>query len=314
MLTITDAGLLDAAAELLSAHGRDEQAARDALTRLQERHPEHRLHLLADEEAYDGSVHCALLIRRDDGVTLSLSAARSGLPWALRGAAKASEFDLLAVNGVRIAVADALATVDALFDDPELLRSVIDACLIGQAIEDRGIEVSDAELQQTADAFRRAKGLHSGEATRAWLAERSLTASRFAELIEDLAKTRALRTRLVGDAVDAWFAAHGHELDDVTVAYADVDDREAFAADPLAVIVQAHREGRAAGIRECRAEALGDVAGAFLALDRRPAVLDDRTREQIERRLFGAWLAEQRRDAHVQWFWGDDARTRRAAA
>src|SRR5690349_1001461 len=154
MLTTTETGLLDAAAELLGAAD-----PRDELARLRARHPDHRVHLLADEEAYDGSVHHALLIRRPDGVTLSLSAAfGSGLPWALRGAARAREFDLLAVNGVRVAVADALATVDALFDDPDLLRSLIDACLIGQAIEEHGITVSDASLQETADAFRRAKG------------------------------------------------------------------------------------------------------------------------------------------------------------
>ena len=309
MLTTTETGLLDAAAELLCDHD-----PHGALTRLRARHPGHRLHLLAEEEAYDGSIHYALLIRRPDGVTLSLSAAAgAGLPWALRGAARAREFDLLAVNGVRVAVADALATVDALFDDPELLRSLIDACLIGQAIEEQGIEVSDAELQDTADAFRRAKGLHSGEATRAWLAERSLTAGRFAELIDDLARTRALRALVAGDGVDAWFAEHGHELDVVTVAYADVDDPAELAADPLAAIVSAHRAGRAGGIRKRHAGTM-DFEGHAIVLDRTPAVLDDKTRETVERRLFADWLAEQRRSAHVEWFWGDEARTRRAAA
>ncbi|WP_028066804.1 TIGR04500 family putative peptide maturation system protein [Solirubrobacter soli] len=309
MLTTTDTGLLDAAAELLSAGD-----PHDALTRLRARHPDHRLHLLADVEAYDGSIQHALLIRRPDGVTLSLSAAAGpGLPWALRGAARAREFDLLAVNGVRVAVADALATVDALFDDPELLRCLIDACLIGQAVEEREITVSDELLQETADAFRRAKGLHTAEATRQWLAERSLTPGRFAELIDDLARTRALRALIAGDAVGEWFASHGHELDVVTVAYADVDDPALLASDPLAAIVAAHRAGRAGGVRKGRAGNL-QLEGHTIVLDRRPAVLDAKTRDTIERRLFDAWLAEQRRTAHVEWFWGDDARTRRAAA
>ena len=327
MITTT---VLADAAELLTELGHDEQGAREALARLQERHPEHRLHLIVDEESYDGSVHCGLLIRQADGVTLSLSvAAGPGLPWALRGAAKASEYHLLAVNGVRVAVADAMASVDALFDEPDLLRSLVDSCLIGQALEEDPVEVSPALMQDTADAFRRGKGLHSADGTRAWLAERSLSAARFAELIEDLARTRALRRRVAGGGVDDWFAAHGRELDVVTVAWAALDNAAALEADPLAAIVQAHRAGRAAGVGEWRAgelpEALAaaepgvataaDLGGPVSAvvLDRRPAVLDDRTREAIERRLFADWLAERRRAAHVQWFWGDDARTRRAA-
>jgi hypothetical protein len=43
-------------------------------------------------------------------------------------------------------------------------------------------------------------------------------------------------------------------------------------------------------------------------------VLDRATRELVERRLFELWLAERRRGAHVEWFWGDRARTARAAA
>ena len=48
-------------------------------------------------------------------------------------------------------------------------------------------------------------------------------------------------------------------------------------------------------------------------LDHREPVLDDATRDGVERRLFDRWLAERRRTAHVQWFWGNEARTDRAA-
>ena len=49
-----------------------------------------------------------------------------------------------------------------------------------------------------------------------------------------------------------------------------------------------------------------------VVLDRRRAVLDDATRDAVERRLFDAWLGERRRTAHVQWFWGNEARTAKA--
>jgi putative peptide maturation system protein len=330
-----NADLLTEAAALLSRHSCDEDGARAAVAALQARHPEHRLHLAVDEEAYDGSVHCALLIRQAGGPTLSLSAAAGqGLPWALRGVAKASEYDLLAVDGVRVPVAEALASVDALFDDPDLLRSLVDACLIGQALDAEPVDVPPALVQETADAFRRSRGLHSAEDMRNWLSERSLAPERFAELIGDLARTRALRLRVAGGRVGAWLAAHRDELATVSVAWAAGEDGSALAADPLAAIVRAHRQGRPGGVGEWRAaelpsglRALAAAApgapqaveltggpGVAVVLDRRPAVPDDATRELVERRLFEHWLAERRRGAHVEWFWGDRARTERAVA
>ena len=329
------ASLLTDAAALLSEHARDEDRARAAVAELQARHPGHRLHLVVDEEAYDGSVHCALLIRHAGGPTLSLSAAAGpGLPWALRGVAKASEYDLLAVDGVRVPVAEALASVDALFDDPDLLRSLVDACLIGQALDAEPVALSPALVQETADAFRRARGLHSASDAREWLSDRSLAPERFAELIGDLARTRALRRRVAGGRVEGWFAGHRDELASVSVAWAAGEDGAVLAADPLAAILRAHREGRPGGMGEwgagelpcglcgLAAAAVGvpqpvELAGgpgAAVVLDRRPAVLDDATRELVERRLFELWLAERRRGAHVEWFWGDRARTERAVA
>ncbi|WP_066934833.1 TIGR04500 family putative peptide maturation system protein [Microtetraspora fusca] len=46
---------------------------------------------------------------------------------------------------------------------------------------------------------------------------------------------------------------------------------------------------------------------SVLALE--PAVLDEVTRGLVERRIFDEWLAERRRHAHVEWFWGSRPRT-----
>ncbi|WP_030906099.1 TIGR04500 family putative peptide maturation system protein [Streptosporangium amethystogenes] len=47
--------------------------------------------------------------------------------------------------------------------------------------------------------------------------------------------------------------------------------------------------------------------GYVLAVE--PAVFDETTRRLVEMRIFDDWLAEQRRHAHVEWFWGSRART-----
>jgi putative peptide maturation system protein len=335
-----DAELLLAVARVLSElarHPRDPEEARRCLAELQARHPDQRLHLIPDEEAYDGSIHYAILVRQANALTLSLSAAAGpGLPWPLRGVARASEYDLLAVNGVRVSLPEALACIDGIFDDRRLLRTLVDSCLIGETLDEQPVEVSGSLLQETADAFRRAKKLYCAEATRTWLAERSLTEERFAELIAHQARARALRRRVAGGRVDAWFADHRHELDIVTAAWVALpasgdDPVEELKTDALGAILNAHRSGRDGGLAEWRVEELSEglrslaeaetgavapieMGGAAVAvvLDRRHAVLDDATRDAVERRLFDAWLRERRRTAHVQWFWGNEARTAKA--
>ena len=39
------------------------------------------------------------------------------------------------------------------------------------------------------------------------------------------------------------------------------------------------------------------------------AVLDDRTIDLIERRLFAEWLEQRKRSARIEWFWGNAMRT-----
>jgi len=315
--------------------------APQALARLRSRHPDHRLHLIPDEEAYDGSVHYNLLIRQADGLSLSLSvAAATGLPWTLRGVTRAREHDLLAVDGIRLSVLEALACIDALFDDRHLLRALVDACLIGQALEQQPVEVSRRDLQETADALRRAKKLHSAEATRAWLSERSLSEERFAQLVEHQAQMRGLRRRVVAGRVDKWFVTHLEEMGVVAGAWIEPPEgggdasaalEKELRSDPLGAILTARRNGRRGGLVERAVRELSqglaglaaapvgavvpvDIEGPAIAvvLDRRPAVLDDATRELVERHLFDEWLAERRRVARVEWFWGNEARTKRA--
>jgi hypothetical protein len=38
------------------------------------------------------------------------------------------------------------------------------------------------------------------------------------------------------------------------------------------------------------------------------AVLDERVVDIIERRLFKLWLAERKRTARIEWFWGNRGR------
>jgi putative peptide maturation system protein len=337
------AALVDAAEALAAADASGE----GALSGLRGRHGAHRFRLLSDHESYDGSTHHALLVRREDGPTLSVSVATGpGLPWPLRGVTRTRELDLLDVNGTRLAVAQALAGLEGLFHDRPVMRRLIDACLVNEALSDEPVDLSAADLQVAADAFRRAKGLRSAADTRRWLDDRGLDLEGFAELVTRQAELDQLRLRITGGDVERWWQTHRDELATVLVAWWAVagtsngsrpdgpspagrsgGDTPARRIEALGRIRAAHRRGQAGAVASHRvidlpaglapvggaprgtpvAVTLGDGSpGEAVVLDRSEAVLDDGTRQLVAERLFDEWLAEGRRTARITWFWGDD--------
>jgi hypothetical protein len=155
------------------------------------------------------------------------------------------------------------------FDDPDLLRTLVDTCLIEELFAQEPVELSAAQLQAAADAFRRSRGLHTAAATRAWLDERGLTEERFATMIKELARMALLRRRVVGDRVAEAVAARAAELDVLQVAWVEVAADEAdpaspagaeLAADPLRALVRARRAGRSGELAQWR---VADVPARF---------------------------------------------------
>ncbi|MBO3746198.1 TIGR04500 family putative peptide maturation system protein [Streptosporangiaceae bacterium NEAU-GS5] len=296
-----------------------------------------RVRLVEHEEAYDGSVHRDLIIRGPGRPAVSLSVSCGpGLPWALRGVPTPREYDLLEVNGQVIAVDEALSCLDALFDDVRLMRGVVDAALVAQALDEFGLEVTQEELQGAADAYRRAKGLYTAEATTAWMRDHGFTPALLAKHVDQLAAVALLRRHVVGDEVAGWFARRGAEYEVVVAAWAtggaEVADR--LRAHPLAAVAAVWRTGDEAGLQQWRAGELpagfaalataspgevvqveyGEATAYAVVVDRRPAEQDARTTAMIERRLFDDWLAGRRAAARVTWFWGDRRRTDRATS
>ncbi len=315
---------------------------RERLDSLRRTEPATRFTLLVDREAYDNRLSFDVLIREPAGRTVSVSITDDGLPWPLRGVARATEFDLLRVNTVTMPIQEAFSSIDAMFDDRHILRSLIDACLLGEAIDAEGIEIHPGELQSAADSFRAARGLFSAESTNHWLRERSLSPEQFGQLVEQQAKISALRSIIVGDRVDAVSAgaACGTAPTFLQVSWvqvpagadrADSDAAQVLARDPLLAIVTARREQRRAGLERWRSADVPERFSAVLdapvgtvvrATDGPPAlaVVVDRdepqdaeaARERLARRVFDEWLAERRRSADIQWFWGNERRTAQA--
>lgn len=317
-------------------------AALAGLSVLEKRHPNTPLDLVWLEESYDRSVHYDALIHLAGAGTVSLSfAPDGGLPWPLRGVQRWQDRDLARVNDVLVTVEHAIAQLDFIWDDAPIVRRLVDMCLIQETLKREPIALDDTDLQEAMDGFRRARGLFAAEDTHRWLADSGLSSEKLEQLLRDQATLRKLRARVTAGRVEDYFAAHRDELAEVALLRLDFPDdvRARAALDELqrgalfvavaqGAIARAVSGGEQAPVLDSvvlrRREAvefelptsaepgqvLGPVPskrGAALAqvVGVQPACLDTRTRQAIAQVLFDDWLAERRRTARIEWYWGN---------
>ncbi|MGW0588216.1 TIGR04500 family putative peptide maturation system protein [Streptosporangium sp. NPDC002607] len=340
------AELLENALEWLRELGdvRPEEA-RERLGALRARYPGIAMRLVWQREAATDQYHYDLLFPSAEGTTSLAFAPDRAIPWPLRNSQRAGEQLVLRVNGTDMLIEQVISLLDVLWDDAALSRRLVNACLIGQAADVEDIDLPDDRLQEAMDAFRRARGLLTAQATRAWMAERGVSHAQLERIVAVEATVAALRQRVAGERVEDFFADHRDAFDRLRVVrsrYADQAHAEAAVARLRAAdvrgaeVVAMATEESLAGLATSRIEGgyredlitsygakavearagtvIGPAAleGGFcfayvLAVE--PAVLDRFTRKFIEERLLDEWLREQRRHAHVEWFWGSKSRT-----
>jgi putative peptide maturation system protein len=325
------------ALEYLRTLVRDDVKPRDAeqqFRSLQTRYPAAKLQLVWDEEVFDGSIAYDVLLRLDDGATLSIAlCAERGLAWPLRGVKRWSERDLVRVNGQLLAVDDAILFLDCVWNEAPIMNRLLHSCLVREELACQPIEIEDGELQAGLDAFRRQLGLVAADDMRQWMRQRGLTDTQLESLIEDNLRVARLRERCVGGRVAAYFEAHHRDFDTAEVAKLECADEtlahrihrqivsgqasfwEAAERHAVKLTVETVR------FRECPVErrrtffeaTAGDVvapmpsaSGYSVARVMRltPARLDEATAAAIQRLLFDEWLAERRRAARIEWYWG----------
>jgi len=301
--------------------------------RLAQRHRDLDPSLVWEVESHLGGVHYDALLRLPGAGTLSLAFAPDhAVPWALRHAHHARESDLLRVNGLTLNMQTVMGYLDGLWHDARLLDSLVDGCLVRQAIDARGIEASDAEVRDATAAFRRQHGLTAEPALDAWLRQRGWTAYDLEHEMRRTVIARKLRQQIAGDRVRDYFTRHRDELDVAMLGRVRADDREAArrltrrmkagALEFTRIETVRRRELPAAHARAVFGAAAGAVLGPLQSADGHEVVwvarttrarLDAATRTLIVDILFDEWLTAQRAEATVEWFWGDVERARASA-
>jgi putative peptide maturation system protein len=214
--------------EYLLALVREGVRPREARARLQPlrgRHPDLGIDLLAEEEAFDQSVHYDALLRRAGEGTVSLSyCPERAIPWPLRGVHRWNEGDLVRVNANVLAVDAAMACLDFIWDEAPVIERLVNMCVIQEELEREPIALSDAELQVAMDKFRSAKKLFKAEDTLRWLERHGMTHEKLENYVAESAIVPKLRDRITAGRVEEYFRQHAGDFDTAWVARLEVTD------------------------------------------------------------------------------------------
>jgi parvulin-like peptidyl-prolyl isomerase len=243
---------------------------------------------------------------------------------------------LVKIDDGSIDVAEFLRTLKLNGQFEGLIEQIVRDRLTVYAAKRQGLQVSEAEIQERDDQFRRARGLHRASETNKYLDAMQITLDEFEAFLVDGLYQEKMMTQVCGDkAVDAYFNLNSPRFDSIEVSHI-VLDAEGKAKEMMSVLAddpdsfaEMAREHSIADTREqggtigkvlrgslrTDVEAkvfnagIGDLLGPFASADRsafeifrvdakKPARLDDDTGIEVRRLLREEWL-RARAQAHV---------------
>ncbi|MGY2051390.1 TIGR04500 family putative peptide maturation system protein [Methylobacterium sp. JK268] len=297
--------------------------------------PDLRPQLMVHREPGSARIEYDLMLDDPEGGTLGLCwRADDGVPWLVAQAQHWAANAVLTVDGESVTVQEALRQLRVSAQaHPDLVSDLIDQKILFAALRQDGPEVGAAELQEAADRFRAARGLHAAADMLRWLEESGLNAEQFEALLTLTVEVRRFKDALAEPQIAPRFEAERGRWDRVRLI--EVEGLDAPAA--AALLAQAREVGLAAAacavaegadlprfggalatrfahrLPEAVREAPpGAILGPFGSggnlrlvevLGRAPAALDEETRGALREEIVAAWLAERRAAAQVEWHW-----------
>ncbi|MFI6450111.1 TIGR04500 family putative peptide maturation system protein [Streptosporangium amethystogenes] len=290
------------------------------------RHPEIRAQLVVDRRPGTPVVDYDLLLDHPDGGTVALTAPpEDGVPWLIDHSTHWAAGYLVSVNDVDVTVPQALTMLRTLSrGDSSPYREIVDQCLLVEATGDTE-PLTAADLQATADEFRRGRGLHDRASTLAWMTEAGMSGEQFEAYITEIARRRRFRRDREMELAPGHLAANPGDFARVRAVWLTGEEKvtAGTVSDLLTGLASLGDTGEATVTFATRWEAdlpaplrgtppggiVGPVElpdGGFLtgAVLHRSAATDDReTLAAAGRAAFAGWLAERRAAATVEWHW-----------
>ena len=243
---------------------------------------------------------------------------------------------IVKIDGASIEVADFIRTLKLTGQYESLIEQLVRDRLTVQAAKKAGLRISEEEIQERADQFRRVRGLHRASDTNKDLDGMRVSLDEFEAFITDSLYQEKMMERVCSDqAVDSYFKLNSPKFDSIEISHM-VLDAEGKAKEMISVLTEdpdcfeeMAREHSIADTRErggsigkvlrgsLRSDVeakvfnatVGDLIGPFVSGDRsvfeifrvnakHPARLDDDTRTEVKRLLREDWL-RARAQEHV---------------
>jgi peptidylprolyl isomerase len=276
-----------------------------------------------------------LLLGDPTGGSMALSwRPDDGEPWSVSYAEHWAANFVVSIDGEGVTVQQALLALRrSATAHPDLLAELVNQRLLLRAIEREQPPVADDELQDAADRFRRANGLHSAAESWRWLERMGLTQEQFEAMLTLTEQGRKIKECVAAERLDTAFEAHRADYDQVqllevqasTPALAEQLAIEARTVGLLAAAEARLRTMPATSLEgtfrrryasalppTLRAAATGEIVGPYgqpqrtlvaQVYCREAARLDGETRSAVEDAVFQEWLAQQQNAATVEWHW-----------
>jgi parvulin-like peptidyl-prolyl isomerase len=245
---------------------------------------------------------------------------------------------IVKIDGEAIDLAEFVRVLKLTGQFESLLEQFVRDRLAAVGARKAGIQVSEAEIQERADQFRRVRGLHRASDTNKYLAAMRVTEEEFETFITNsLYQEKMMRKVCSDQAVQGYFKLNSPKFDSIEVSHI-VLDSEAKAREMIAVLRddpdtfdEMAREHSIAETREkggligkvlrgsLRSDveakvfnaAAGDLLGPFTSPDRtafeifrvnakHPARLDEDTATEVRRLLGEEWMRARAREHVIQ--------------
>ena len=323
--------------------------AQERLDPLRERYPHLSFAVIWEEISYTGCLHYTVLLTMPQVGTVSISLAPdTAVPWLLHWARHARENEVVRVNQETLTIEHMIASLDLGREQTPMASQLVDMCLIQEAVKRYHIRPSAEHLQQALDRFRKVHRLFSAASTHQWMTERDWSHQKFEKLLEGQAVTAMLQERIATpEQLQTYWEQHPGAFDTVHLACMRLRNRDnatqlcaaihAGEQEFYKVAAQQFVAGKllsssapffATHVRRALAPAQaavlfraapGDLVGPLAntgswdivhVLACQTAQLSDKTTcEIVKKAVFEEWLATQRQQAQVEWYWGTAPRT-----
>ena len=140
------------------------------------------------------------------------------------------------IDGEEIQLAEFVRTLKLTGQFQELLEQFVRDRLAARGGRKSGIPVSEAEIQERADQYRRVRGLHRASDTNKYLDAMRISLEEFEAFITDSLYTEKMMSKVCGEQpVEGYFKLNSPKFDSIEVSHI-VLDSEAKAREMIAVL------------------------------------------------------------------------------